>query len=154
MKKQTARRIRATGHVLFVIYLGALAWVLFFAEMYGRTGQANEGLRYNLKPFREILRFWNNREILGVWAVFLNIVGNALIFLPFGIILPVLFRRLRSWWKITLLGAVFSLCVETAQLICSVGVFDVDDIFLNTLGAFLGYLIFAFCDHFRRKIYG
>ena len=32
--------------------------------------------------------------------------------------------------------------IETAQLLTKVGAFDVDDIFLNTLGGCLGYIIF------------
>ena len=47
-----------------------------------------------------------------------------------------------------------SLLVETIQLVTKVGSFDVDDMMLNTLGAFLGYVIFKICDKMRRKYYG
>ena len=46
-----------------------------------------------------------------------------------------------------------SLAVETIQLVTRVGIFDVDDLMLNTLGAALGYLVFAVCNRVRRKIY-
>ena len=63
-------------------------------------------------------------------------------------------RRMRSGWLVTLLGFAFSLGVETVQLICKVGCFDVDDLMLNTLGAVSGYWIFLLCDKIRRHRYG
>ena len=46
-----------------------------------------------------------------------------------------------------------SLGVEVMQLITRVGSFDVDDIFLNTLGGVLGYIIFVICNAIRRRHY-
>ena len=34
----------------------------------------------------------------------------------------------------------FSIGIETAQLLTKVGAFDVDDIFLNTVGGLMGYI--------------
>ena len=75
-------------------------------------------------------------------------------FLPFGAILPVLKRNLRSFWKILLLSFELSGMIEVTQLLTRVGSFDVDDIILNTLGGVLGYGIFSACNHLRRKYYG
>lgn len=47
-----------------------------------------------------------------------------------------------------------SLTIEVIQLLTKVGCFDVDDMILNTLGAALGYGIYAVCDRIRRKING
>jgi len=59
---------------------------------------------------------------------------------------------------ITLSGFALSLFVEVVQLITKVGCFDVDDLILNTLGAAVGYILFAVChlidDQARRKKYG
>ena len=63
-------------------------------------------------------------------------------FMPFGFFLPEIWSRVDRWYTTTLLGAVFSLCIETTQLVFRVGSFDVDDLFLNTLGGMLG-----FCTH-------
>ena len=86
--------------------------------------------------------------------MFLNIYGNVLCFLPFGAILPVLSKRCRYLAAITLLSFEFSLLVETVQLITKVGTFDVDDLFLNTIGGILGYFIFKLCNYWRKKLYG
>ena len=153
MKKDTKRMIRIAGFVLFVCYLLALTYFLFFAESYGRAIQDRQ-YSYNLTPFKEIKRFWTYRESLGLMAVFLNLVGNVLAFVPFGAILPVLNSRTRGFFRIGVMTFEFSLLVETIQLISKVGSFDVDDLLLNTLGGLLGYVAFAVCNHMRRKIYG
>ena len=80
------------GVILFFLYLAVLTYFLFFSEKYGRT--AEREFSYNLTPFLEIRRFWNYREFLGLKAVFINLAGNVLAFVPFGAILPVISRRL------------------------------------------------------------
>ncbi len=154
MKDETKRRIRQTGVILFVIYVLLLIYFLFFSEAYGRVAEAEREYRYNLVPFVEIRRFWVYREQLGLFALFTNIFGNVLGFVPLGCILPVICRKWRNGFLIILSGFGLSLCVETIQLITKVGCFDVDDMILNTLGAALGYLAFAVCDYLRRKHYG
>ena len=58
--------------------------------------------------------------------------------MPFGFFLPEIWSRVVRWYTTTLLGAVFSLCIETTQLVFRVGSFDVDDLLLNTLGILAG----------------
>ena len=154
MKTETKDRIRVIGRILFVIYVLLLVYFLFFAEIYGRDSFAEQDYRYNLVLFQEIRRFWRYRHQVGFLAAFLNLAGNVIGFWPFGFFLPVMHRRMRSGWLVTLLGFAFSLGVETVQLICKVGCFDVDDLMLNTLGAVSGYWIFLLCDKIRRHRYG
>lgn len=71
-----------------------------------------------------------------------NLAGNLVGFIPLGLLLPALFRRLRSGWKIVLLTFLVSLAFETTQLLTILGSFDVDDLLLNTIGGFIGYLVF------------
>jgi len=153
MEDHIKRKIKIAGNILFLLYLVVLIYLLFFAEKYGRTFTGRE-YSYNLVPFKEIKRFWFNRDILGPVAVFTNLAGNVLAFVPFGVVLPVINRHMRGFFQITILSLEFSLMVETIQLIFKVGSFDVDDMFLNTLGGMIGYFIFAACNRLRRKIYG
>lgn len=125
-----------------------------FAEEYGRRNFFELDYRYNLVPFQEIRRFWIYREKVGFLAAFLNLAGNVIGFLPFGFIVPVMHKKMESFWKVSLLGFMFSLCVETIQLITKVGCFDVDDLMLNTLGAMIGCGAFLICNKFRRWKYG
>ena len=154
LKKETKHIIRTLGTVLFILYVLALIYFLFFSEEYGRVAMEEREYRYNLIPFVEIRRFWVYRKQLGFLAVFTNLFGNVIGFLPFGFILPVILERMRSGWLIILAGFGLSVTVEVIQLITKVGCFDVDDMILNTAGAALGYLLFFICNHLRRKIYG
>ena len=81
MKKH---RHRILGAVLFVLYLVLLTYFLFFAEEMGRSPDVRAEYSYNLTLFKEIRRFLLYRNILGWRAVFLNIFGNVLAFMPFG----------------------------------------------------------------------
>ena len=153
MKAETKNKIRIVGLLLFILYLVALFYFLFFAESYGRVME-ERSYSYNLEPFKEINRFWVHRETLGIRAVLLNLVGNVLGFVPFGAILPVINSQSRSFFKILLLSFEFSFIVESIQLVFKVGSFDVDDILLNTLGGILGYLIFVICNRIRRRKFG
>ena len=65
MKKETKRIIRGLGTVLFILYVLALIYFLFFSEEYGRVAMEERQYRYNLTPFVEIRRFWVYRRQLG-----------------------------------------------------------------------------------------
>ncbi|MDD3339539.1 MAG: VanZ family protein [Lachnospiraceae bacterium] len=151
MKANTKKYIRVAGRVLFVLYILLLAYFLFFAEWYGRGMRVEGEYHYNLHLFREISRYWKYQERLGFMAVFLNLAGNVIGFIPLGFILPVIHHRYKHIWLVTLLGFTFSLFVETIQLFVRVGSFDVDDMLLNTLGTVIGYICFLICDRIRRS---
>lgn len=141
MSKRKEKRFRALGKVLFVLYIIFLIYFLCFAEWYGRIGTTEE-YRYNLELFKEIKRFINYREELGTFAVFTNLFGNILIFVPYGFFVAMA-GKYRSFGKTFLYS--FGLCmgVEIFQLVTRVGSFDVDDILLNTLGGVIGHIVFV-----------
>lgn len=124
--------------LLFAAYLAFLCYFLFFAESMGRCF-SERTYHYNLMPFKEICRFWVHRQTLGFWSVALNLVGNVVAFIPFGMFLPWLYERCRRFSITVLFCFEFSLFVEITQLVFKVGSFDVDDILLNTLGGILGF---------------
>jgi len=126
--------------ILFIMYICLLFYLLFFSETYGRT--MDSGYRYNLEPFKEIKRFWNNRDSLGISTVITNLVGNIVAFAPFGFFLPMFSRAGRNIFGCVGLSALFSLAVETVQLFSKVGAFDVDDILLNAIGGLVGWLCY------------
>lgn len=141
--------IRAFGKVLFILYVGFLIYFLFLAEWYGRS-EISENYRYNLELFKEIKRFVTYREQLGMFVVLANLLGNILIFVPYGFFISMA-GRTRGFFKTFFCSMFLSLCVEIVQLITRVGSFDVDDILLNTIGGVLGYIIFVMCNGIRRK---
>lgn len=148
MIKNTTKR-QKMGWVIFLCYLIFLAYFLFFSEDFGRGSHLQEEYAYNLVPFKEIRRFIVYRNVVGVRSFLLNIVGNIVGFMPFGFFLPVISRRSRHWYNTVLLSFLFSLCIETAQLIFKVGSFDVDDMLLNTIGGILGYILYRIVQRIR-----
>jgi glycopeptide antibiotics resistance protein len=151
LKELTKKRLKRAGWLLFYLYIILLSYFLFFSEHYGR-GYAVENYRYNLQFFKEIERFILYREQLGFESFIVNILGNILAFAPFGFLLPLIHKRYRRFFKIMFLSLLFSLTVEAIQLYLKVGIFDVDDLLLNTLGGLLGYLVFSICHVFYRSL--
>lgn len=89
--------------------------------------------RINLIPFVYLLDY----EIMGEAA--LNVIGNTAMFVPIGIVWPIVFRKLSTHRKVITAGVGFSLCIEILQLPFFDRVTDVDDLILNSLGFLLGY---------------
>lgn len=126
--------------LLFVMYLLLLFYLLFFSKTYGRT--MDSGYRYNLELFKEIKRFWSNRDSLGWSSVITNLAGNIVAFAPFGFFIPMLCRAGKNVVGCVMISAIFSLAVELVQLYTKVGAFDVDDILLNAIGGLVGFLCY------------
>lgn len=140
---KTSRKF--TKWVCFLAYLLLLIYLLFFAVFMGRTGQSEE-YRYNLTLFQEIMRYWGIVERTGSWNLFLwNVVGNIVVFMPFGIFVPMLFKSGKKMIYTVVLTLELSVVLEVMQLITKVGSFDVDDLLLNTLGGLCGYLLYMLC---------
>ncbi|MBQ2800692.1 MAG: VanZ family protein [Lachnospiraceae bacterium] len=154
MKNKSEKLIKALAWIIFTIYIIMLFYFMFFSERYGRT-IIHSDYNYNLELLREIKRFWNYRELLGLESVVVNLAGNVAGFIPFGIMIPFLSKKRRNFFLVTLLTLEFSLLIEVTQLVTKAGSFDVDDLLLNTLGGSIGYMVFgivnSFCKRWRKK---
>lgn len=73
---------------------------------------------------------------------FTQILGNIIMFVPFGILAPLCFVRARSICRIVILSFFFSIFIEVTQLYTHTGLFELVDLLNNTLGGFLGYILF------------
>lgn len=71
----------------------------------------------------------------------INVLGNIIMFLPLGFLLPLLWRNLECFKKTVMFGFGISLLIEFTQLFLTRAT-DIDDLILNTLGTMLGYLTF------------
>jgi glycopeptide antibiotics resistance protein len=134
------KKNRITGYFFFAVYLLLLIYFMFFSEEWGRSILGGD-YRYNLVPFREIRRYLHYAGKIGEVRALLNLAGNVIGFVPFGILLPALQigDRKTGFWKTALLGMELSLFIEIAQLVLRAGSCDVDDVILNTFGTCIGY---------------
>lgn len=89
--------------------------------------------RVNLVPLKYLL------DYLIVGEAVLNTVGNIAMFVPIGIIWPLVFRQLDRHKKVIASGMGLSLCIEILQLPFFDRVTDIDDLILNSLGFLVGY---------------
>jgi glycopeptide antibiotics resistance protein len=97
----------------------------------------------NFIPFYTMFEIFFNENInISLWAKYA--VGNVVGFMPFGFLLPLLFKQMASGTKIALSTFCLSLTYELGQTILNLGSFDVDDLILNTLGGILGYMVVRF----------
>ena len=139
----------------FALYCVLLMWVLFFSRE-AETMPLREYLcEYtSLLPFQTTLKYiryiFLKRNIESVSLALLNIGGNLLLFLPMGTFLPLLFPQIRRPARFLLHIAAVIVSAEFAQAFLRLGIFDVDDILYNFIGAFWGFSIKkAFRNIFR-----
>lgn len=140
MKKH--KRIHVLSVIFFYFYMLALVYFLLLSDGFGRL-TVYEEYHYNIIPFQEISRFiiyW--RAIDNPFLVFVNLVGNIIAFVPFGALIRWVINRKVTWLEVVGYTFLLSLSVEILQLIARVGVFDVDDLLLNTLGGLVGFWIY------------
>jgi glycopeptide antibiotics resistance protein len=90
----------------------------------------------NYVPFKSILFSLRGEPS---WSIaILNLVGNVVLLVPFGLLLPFVFRNL-PWPASVALGIAFGLAIEALEVGFHLGIFDIDDVILNSLGVVIGY---------------
>ena len=116
-------------NLIFVIYLMCFFYVLTFEDVDWSTA--------NLIPFKEMFRFE-----FGSKMFLRNVLGNMLLFLPYGFYLSY-FMKLKKVKYVLIFSSFVSIVVEIIQY--RIGrVFDIDDIILNIAGGVLGYYLYRF----------
>lgn len=159
ISKSDEEKVKIRKHAfstLFIIYIIILTTFLFFSTSY-RVGnlfswtsnyslfsKENLSINLNIIPFKNIFEYINrliNNQI-NTSIVITNILGNLIAFAPFGFFIPELFKnKLKNTKQFTILMIITILTVEIVQFITRVGSFDIDDLILNLLGAFIVYKI-------------
>lgn len=151
--------------IIFIVYMAALTKNILFKKSpsYYKRHFRNEYRHYsvkngwekaNTKPFSTIQLFYNSQHMNPEYKQN-NLLGNLLGFLPLGIFLPLLVPFFRNVILVLLSGFLVSLGFEMAQLLFDLGVFDVDDIILNTAGCLGGYIIYSVARLlFTRRLMG
>ncbi len=98
----------------------------------------------NIIPFRSIIQYMyemiSSKEGDVRAAGMLNVLGNIAIFIPIGFFLPLVDEKYKKIWIYILIAAIASLLIEICHLFIGRS-FVLDDVILNTFGAYLGCLI-------------
>lgn len=70
-------------------------------------------------------------------------IENILMFVPFGILIPVAFSRMRGFMRCTATAFACSVLLEGMQFITGRGFCELDDVVTNTAGAVIGYIMYV-----------
>ncbi|WP_316928787.1 VanZ family protein [Epilithonimonas tenax] len=86
-------------------------------------------------------------------TIIINLFGNVIMFAPFGC-LGLVFPALNGFKTLIVNFLFVIILVESLQYFTRLGVFDVDDIILNTLGVAIGFWIYKLMnlDHPSARI--
>jgi len=109
---------------------------------------------YNLEPFNSILPYLQNRDSynFNTWAM--NLFGNMIMLVPLSILAPLLFPSLRKTVPFIICLLTVNLGIEVIQYYTRLGIFDIDDIILNSSGAIIAYaglrIILSFINNITR----
>lgn len=137
-KKKQKPPVRWVPVTVFCVYMAVLAAITFLSRESGsRSGVLD----------LELFSTWGINDRNNAF-----VVENVLLFIPYGLFYC---WNASGRWKLllcTLLGVFISLGIETMQLVTGRGYFQIDDIVTNTLGAFIGALLYALLNALGRLL--
>ncbi len=118
--------------LLFTLISFYLSYVVYLT-LSGREAGSRDGIN---------LQLFSTMGSNGHFSV--HATENLMLFVPFGILIPLLWKVFRKAYRLAGLACMASILIELTQLITHRGFFELDDILLNTLGALIGYAFFYF----------
>ena len=129
-------RIFILPYTIFLLYLMFLG--------FGR--EQHEANIVRLLPFVSTILFVQNTTS---WeSIIINLLGNIIMFIPFGF-LGWLNAKYFSFKKLIVDFLSALIIVEALQYLTRLGVFDIDDLALNSLGVWIGFQMRKFIDNFN-----
>lgn len=154
LKMQT-NILREFGITLFFMFLVGLLSQTILPTVSSRGGEVQfingDHQAINIEPFRVLTETYNAIKYLDLWQPFLiNFVGNIVMFIPIGFFLPLLWIKFGRAWRAIGTAFLVSVAIEILQL-PQMRSSDVDDLWLNTLGACIGYIVYKSLPNMVKK---
>ena len=144
----TMKNADRIAKITFILYIALMLWLLFGQRVSNdvQGGYWDElSQNINLVPFRTIGgymdRLYNSAGKLNHQAV-INLGGNVIMFIPLGFLLPFVSDRAKKLKNCFVMTFVLLMLVETVQLSTLLGSFDIDDLLLNMIGIFMGWMAY------------
>lgn len=159
-----SRFFRLAAIVAFVVYLCILVYLtvlqrllrgtvtgLFF-ENYTLYWDQYFMYNVNLIPFKTITEYLSNPP--NAETALTNLAGNIIAFIPFGFLVPIVFKRVNNFKTMFVISAAASALIEIIQMLLKVGSTDIDDTILNTVGGLIGFGLLRLVFKASRKWFG
>ena len=139
--------IKNKEHLVLYKELFYLSFIIYLLSLFQlvTSGDLNVLRGNNFIPFKEILRY-----DIGSNLFIKNVIGNILMFLPFGFFVGFILKSERVI-EIINISLIASLTIECVQMVIG-RVFDIDDILLNVIGGILGWLVYFLFRKFYDKL--
>lgn len=125
------RKFPLARTVTAVLLIGYVAAVISITLLRG-AGRGRGAYLHLLSGWKEA---WYSCSMQNWRSLYLNVA----MFIPLGVLLPLMFDIFKKWYFMLAAGAGASLLIEVSQYVTGRGLFDADDLLTNTLGAMLGY---------------
>lgn len=146
--------------LVFTFYLITLIWVSFISLGHTERNTYFNKKEIHIVPFKNTYTslkslYYNTdhlttNQVPYYWFLFIrNIAGNIVLLVPWGFLIPILFRKVYMVKTIFILTLLLSSLIETVQYIFTLGVCDIDDVIYNIAGALLGFYLFKFIHRTR-----
>jgi glycopeptide antibiotics resistance protein len=136
-ESSSSQLLRGLTWIGLTLYSATVIYWMFIG--FGREIHVGGALQYNLIPLQTVSLYFDMNNNLSLISRFVNLLGNVVVFIPFGILIPLVRTRPISWMKISLYAIPCILFLESLQMLLHVGSFDIDDLLLNMLGIWAGY---------------
>ncbi len=128
--KSSFRQDGHKGRILLWLLFISYIWVVIQTAFFSREPGSRK------KVSLLLFETWGN-----TFRMHTYFIENIIMFVPFGVLLPIHFHKMEKCRYCVLTGFLCSCAIETAQLITQRGFFQVDDILTNTTGALIGWCV-------------
>lgn len=147
MKKRVEKRHRKAyqSHICRILLSLEIAFV-FVMTLYGRTAEPGRGVSF--RPLASYIEAFQPGNI----ELLLQVIMNILMFVPLGMLLPLNFNCFKKNKYVILTALVISVEIESAQGVLQIGMFEVDDILGNVLGAEIGFLCYDVAKWLKKRL--
>ena len=105
----------------------------------------------NLVPFQTISNYM--RHFSRSYA-YTNIIGNVVVFIPFGFLFPIVYPDKQNFFKVLGICFLIVIAIELFQYLTCLGFCDIDDLLLNLLSCIIGYVLYAVIIYRKKRISG
>lgn len=131
--------------VFRILFIGTISRLMYGEfRNYGVTYQFSEkfGGSLNIIPFRSILEYLFHHNQYNLDVIINNLFGTMLLFVPFGFLLPLLVKKTLTLSQVLYISVLVGVLLEVIQKVTRLGVADIDDILLYTIGSMMGFCFF------------
>jgi glycopeptide antibiotics resistance protein/uncharacterized protein (DUF1778 family) len=135
--RDVSRLYRFLLYIISFAYSILIFYITFLYRNYNNEYEARQIILAPLSSYRLAWYSYSSSE----WC---NIIINILMFIPFGFLIPLYNRKFRSLIYVVISTLFLTTTIELAQLITRKGIFEIDDLINNMLGAIIGYGLILF----------